>query len=83
MIIAVVTIVLFLYAMFLQIFNLVKYRNEDGLLNVRLLILGIMITLTVHAIRFFNSEEAMFFLFVSSVLFVRLYHGFKKLIGKK
>lgn len=81
-IIAVVTLLLYCYAMYLQVFNLVKYKNTNGVLTARLTILGILVTLTVHAIRFFNSEETMFFLMISAFLFVYQYHGFDKLVKK-
>lgn len=81
-VIAVVTLLLYGYAMFLQIFNLVKFKNSNGVLEHRLTILGILIVLTVHAIRFFGSEETMFFMCISGFLFVKLYHGFGKLVNK-
>lgn len=81
-IIAVLTLMFFAYAMYLQCFNLAKYKNTNGVLTHRLTILAILIVQTVHTIRFFSSDEPLFFMFVSGLLFVKLYHGFDKLVKK-
>lgn len=72
------TLLAFCWVMFLQIYNLVKYRETNGALRQRLILMGICICLTGHALMRFEDKETMYFLFLASLGFVWLYHGFNK-----
>lgn len=78
------TLVLFCYLMYVQVVNLVKYKNTNGVLTVRLMNLGIGICLTTHTLRIWvlGFDEGVFFLCIAAVLFLIQYRGFKSIISK-
>lgn len=83
-IINIIASTLICYAIYLQVWNLVKYRDTNGVLFVRLIMLGIAVSIAAHIVRMMvnGCDESMFFLLVTSVLFVIQYHGFRRLFNK-
>jgi hypothetical protein len=73
----------FIWVMLLQVLNLVKYRETNGAMKTRLVLMGICITLCAHTIRFFKNPDSMFFMFFAALGFMWLYDGFSLKVLKK
>lgn len=81
----VLILISFCWVIFLQVYNLVKYRETNGAMRHRLILMAICVCLTAHTVKRFGDDDAMFFLFLTGLGFVWLYHGFsfKKALQKK
>lgn len=71
------TLAMYCWVMFLQVWNLVKYRESNGALKARLILIGICICLTAHTVKRYGDSDIMFYMFLSAIGFMWLYHGFE------
>lgn len=82
MIINILCVIIYLWVLYLQIHNLIKYKEVNGAIKTRLLLMLICMAQGTHVIKNFDSHP-MYFLLLSCITMLVLYDGFNLSIFKQ